>query len=157
MFQGSTSYDARSIAAWILFRAAQDDLHICSLKLEFLVYLAHAHYVTVTNKALIWDPVDTDAIGPSIRPIVLTFPDGSELAAQAVQQHFVSLDERVLKFMEKIYDAYGHMCLTEITALVSKEGGPWHSATGRDGYWTTISVDLIRKTFKRTVRRNLSV
>ena len=69
-----TVYDARSIASYLLNRAA--DRGLDALQVMKLTYIAHGFALASLNKVLIDDDVEAWKYGPVIRRLSLCHPSG---------------------------------------------------------------------------------
>ena len=139
-----TVYDARSIASYLLNRAA--DRGLDALQVMKLTYIAHGFALASLNKVLIDDDVEAWKYGPVIRRLYYAIPAGSQsfkALIQPTQPANLIGEDRDL--VDAVFEKYGQLSGLHLSTLTHRPGSPWHQTRAIYGQNAVIPKDLIQK------------
>ena len=138
------NYDARSIANWFIQRAAKDGRSLSIMSILKLVYIAHGWRLEMKGEPLFPNRIEAWRYGPVIPDVYYEFRRQGINPRELASNYPLPHDPADVKFLEQIYDIYGHMSPMRLSDLTHVVGGPWHSATESYGNYAPISDELIQ-------------
>jgi uncharacterized phage-associated protein len=160
------SYPAKAIANAFIARSMRDGNPVSNMKLQKLLYFAHAMYLATHGKPLICEPPEAWQYGPVFpsiyhefknfgsRPIdcFATDLDVDELEIRPVQP---PANPELKAFLDSIWKTYGSQSATQLSALSHIPGGPWKRV--REEFPASMSADIpddyIRDFYSAALRR----
>lgn len=130
------TFDARSIANFILDYAGKRNLTISNMSINKIVYFLHAEYLLANNKPLISAKIEAWDHGPVIREVYNAFKN---FGAGAISDKAIKIDHVLQKkivvnfelplevslFLLAIMPAYVSQTASQLRSLSHELGGPW--------------------------------
>ncbi|HAT8674872.1 DUF4065 domain-containing protein [Legionella pneumophila] len=132
-------YSSIAVANKILDLARDRGIDISHLKLQKLVYLAHAIYLAIKKKPLIKEPIEAWKYGPVInklysicskygrKPIeepIIDFDWGDD-SLMEIKREINSEDNDVIDLLEAVLTKYGKLTPGQLTALTHEQNSAW--------------------------------
>lgn len=123
------SYSAEDIANYILWFCNEHGDWITNLKLQKLLYFAHAWYLAIFDKPLFNDRIEAWVHGPVIPNIYHLYKHfkWSPIITDKIESP--SFPECVIKHLDEIMTYYGTKTAYELE-LISHDAEPWKKARG---------------------------
>lgn len=129
-------YTAKSIANAFIALARRDRISVSNMKLQKLLYFAHAMYLSATGQPLINESPEAWEYGPVYPSVYHEFKNfGSApitcMATAMLPDRFewgpvpAPVDQATLGFLESVWRAYGHQSAMQLSALSHVPDGPW--------------------------------
>lgn len=138
----NNTYSAIAIANAFIARAKADNEGISPMKIQKLVYFAHAWMLALFNQPLITDPVKAWKFGPVIDSLYHEFKNfGSRnisnygtlfIESSDNSDWFYDIplvnkdDTNVNALIDKIWQVYGSFSAMELSDLTHEPGSPWY-------------------------------
>lgn len=130
------AYPAKSIANAFISIAAADGESVSNMKLQKLLYFAHAVYLGTQNKPLISESPEAWQFGPVFPSVYHEFKGfrADPIDCYATDFNFKNLeierveppeDTEVLALLKSVWETYGQMSAIKLSALSHVPGGPW--------------------------------
>ncbi len=170
------NHSAKAVANTILRRARDRGIQdITPMKLQKLIYYAHAWCLAVYNQPLVNEGVEAWNYGPVIpavyyefkhfggEPIVNSFAMEigiHEGQLQTITPYISGEESKTLDLIEKVLDSYGALSPVQLSNMTHREGEPWkvlfnHFSESLPRN-TKIPDDLIRDCFQRLLHSQAS-
>lgn len=125
-------------------------LDLNNIKLQKLMYLAHAWVLTLTGDPLIDEEFYVFKSGPTLPSVYSHFYKLNNVFVKGTQNHndAVIKCENVKDFIvdniiDKVLHYYGYCCVEELNKKINVKKGPWHTALKNND--CMISNKLIQK------------
>ena len=122
--------DSRTVANYMLEKAAADGRTLTVMHLLKLVYIAHGWWMGLTERPLIRDRVEAWRLGPVIprvydefRPGTLEIPCLIMHSSGKPYVNDFTTSERAI--MDMVYDKYSPLSAHALSDLTHEEGAPW--------------------------------
>jgi uncharacterized phage-associated protein len=131
-----TVYDARSIAGYMLGKAAPRGLD--ALQTMKLTYIAHGFTLAVLDKPLLGDDIEAWKYGPAIRRLYSVLPAGQHPFTELL--HPLStpeIEENDKSIVDTVFEKYGKLSGLYLSTLTHRPGSPWHKT------WTTYGQNAV--------------
>lgn len=122
-------YSAGTIANYFLRKSFNANTPITHLKLQKLVFFAHAWYLTLYAKPLLDEVVEAWPFGPVICSLYHRYkiygrePIDALMPEKEANQ---SIDEETQRFLDKIWEVYNPKTPLELANMTHTTDGPWH-------------------------------
>jgi uncharacterized phage-associated protein len=131
------AYSAIAIANAFIDRANMEDEGISPMKIQKLIYFAHAWMLALSGRALISDPVKAWKFGPVIDSVYHEFKNfgnrsitnhgtlyhGSSYSVPEVDE----TDHDTIALVEKIWAVYGKFGATQLSDMTHEIDSPWYA------------------------------
>lgn len=144
------TYTAKSIANVFISLGQRDGTPVSNMKLQKLLYFAHALYLSATGRPLIGESPEAWQYGPVYSSVYHEFKNcGSApittLAMSMLPDRFEwavapPVDQTTLSFLESVWKTYGPLNAVALSALSHVPDGPW-ARVRRESYGS-ISADI---------------
>lgn len=156
------AYPAKSIANAFLVYARNQGDELSNMKLQKLLYFAHAIYLAQHGQPLIGEHPQAWLYGPVYPSVYHNFKDcgsgpirtwATDFEWQNGVPNFTTVgtpaDPAVQNFLQSIWNTYGHQSAISLSALSHVPGGPWDVVRRRTsgGKDAEIPDDLIMQYF----------
>jgi len=119
---------AREVADYIIWFSHKHGDPISNLKLQKLLYYAHAWYLAIHNKPLFDEDFEAWVHGPVIPSVYHAFKDWAWKPIEENPRK-PALPRKVEKHLEEIMDVYGSLSAYQLEKLAHREK-PWRVARG---------------------------
>ena len=174
-------YSAIAIANAFLDIANQNKVGVSPMKLQKLVYFAHAWSLAMNDTALINEPVYAWQFGPVIKSVyhefksfgseAITFPGtivehnsgqetNNDLGFNVVIPALESQDTVIASLLETVWEVYGEMSAKKLSDLTHMAGTAWGvtASEHKGGKLSDFVLDnhLIQSTMKQELGMNAS-
>ena len=137
----SAPYDPRAVANLLLDVAAEDEIAVSNLALQKLLYFAHGHFLIQTGRPLVQGAFEAWNNGPVHPAVYHAFKSAGRepISDRALGRNVMTGETRVLELpntpdvlrhLQRVLDAYGHLSAGLLVAISHAPRGPW--ATVRD-------------------------
>jgi uncharacterized phage-associated protein len=143
-------YSAKSIANAFISLAGRQGTAVSNMKLQKLLYFAHAMYLAMKGEALISERPEAWQYGPVFPSVYHEFKSfgSAPITCFATEANFegdsfqclpaaLPQEPQVLSFLQSIWNTYGNQTAVSLSALSHAPGGPWervrHEAPGSMG------------------------
>ena len=151
------TYRPNQIADYFLSRYGSYN-DITPMKLIKLVYIAHGWYLGLTEQTLIDENPEAWKYGPVISSL---YHEYKHLGNSPIKKGFsqpVKLDNKVEKFLDKIWEVYGNYSATELSAKTHQSNTPWYKVwnniKNEDYFFIQIPENFIRDYYKNMFEKN---
>lgn len=163
-----STYSAVAIANAFLDRAKLDDHGISPMKIQKLIYFAHAWMLALSDQPLIKEPIKAWKFGPVIDTVYHEFknfgsrditnygtqiisgertPSATTFGGYYEVPLVAEEDKDVNALINRIWELYGDMSAVELSSLTHEPGTPWHNTLDehKEGKYSNfvLSNDLI--------------
>ena len=152
------TYDPKSIANYFIDLADAEGKKLTPLQLIKLVYIAHGWYLGLTGKPLINEPPEAWQYGPVIPSLyhALKIHGNDAVTHKIAEFQFVPgpeikfanvviqppADEKITKFLDSVWRAYGHLSGLQLSALTHQPSTPWYDTWEKEGAKYSKGVDI---------------
>lgn len=142
-------YRPIQIANYFIQKSFDDGSEITPMKVVKLVYIAHGYHLALTGGApLIKERVEAWPYGPVIPSLYNAFKkygrsDIKELweDPETGEIELVS-DPEIKLFLDKIWDAYGHLNGLQLSTLTHQKDTPWDKSKNKVGVGVIPNKDI---------------
>lgn len=146
------SYASQSIANAFLAKAREKGTALTNMQVQKLVYFAHGFNLALRDEPLISDEIKAWNFGPVIPPLyndLKCYGNGVVQAPIEPEKFPVppAADLFTSGLVSKIFDLYGHVSGTRLSAATHKEGSPWETVY-KQAKFSAIPNDLIKSYFR---------
>ena len=157
MMKELSEYPVIQVANTFLYSYFEADKEITNLKLQKLVYLAYAHYLTIKHKRLIKEHFEAWVYGPVVPELYESLKKyGAERIKHyinsdnnAVRPNLTLIEENSVKsFISFVYDAYDGYGARDLVLLTHAKGGAWAKTFTRSKAPKKIEDRLIKEEYK---------
>lgn len=125
------------------------------MQLQKLLYVAHGFSLAFYDRPLLNDPVCAWKYGPVIPSVYASLRKyGAEPVIHPIGDTFPELDERTNALLKSVYDTYGKLTGTQLSAFTHRENTPWSSTWQNRG--DIISDNLIKDYYSRLIQSDVS-
>ena len=141
----NAKYDANQVANWFIDHARhKDGKGLTIMHLLKFVYLAHGWHLGIYGSPLFANEIQVWQFGPVVPDVYDAF-GGREICLKKPGEADIT-DERDHRFLERIYDKYGHLRPWKLSEMTHEENSPWDITLGKDqnNWYGVIKDDLIR-------------
>ena len=141
----SAKYDAKQVANWFIEHAAKEGKQLTIMHLLKFVYIAHGWHLGERGTPLFRNKIEAWRFGPVVPDVYFAFKvkDSAYLQPDVAIEMGRITNEDDCRFLKGIYDRYKGMSAWELSSITHEEGGPWEKARENDGWYATITDDLI--------------
>ncbi|MGK0176166.1 MAG: putative phage-associated protein [Lentimonas sp.] len=137
---------AQAVANKFLEMAEQLGGLLTNMQLQKLVYIANGFHLGFTGKPLTFDKIHAWQFGPVIPCLYKTlqkFGNGP-VTGRLNAEDTIPGDSFAFKVIDQVWQAYGRMSGSKLSALTHLPGSPWHKTWERDeNRFGVISVEMI--------------
>lgn len=146
-------YSSLAIANLILDLARERELQLTNMQLQKLVFFAHAWYLALTGKPLIYDEVLAWPFGPVIRNLYNQLRHyGSGVVMEKIPVADTPPTEQyIIQVLRRIVELYGNHTAGQLSRITHQPGSPW-SITWAKQKFSTIPNELIREHYHKLRR-----
>lgn len=137
-------YDSRSIANYLIGKAAEAGRNLTALQLMKLVYIAHGFTLGIFARPLLEDDVEAWQYGPVMRRIYKQLPGGQQPVGHLVGIESAQLDAEEKQIVDDVYRLYGNLSGLYLSNLTHANGSPWRMTWDTYGKNAVIPQDLIQ-------------
>lgn len=152
-------YKPMQIANYFIQKSFDDGSEMTQMKIVKLVYIAHGYYLGLTGAPLIRERIEAWPYGPVIPSLYHAFKkygrsDIKELweDPETGEIDIVS-DQDTLSFLDKIWDAYGHLSGLQLSTLTHQKNTPWDKSKNKIGVGVIPNKE-IQSHYKELIAKN---
>lgn len=126
-----SSYKAKDIANYFIFLASRENREkeregITNLKLQKILYLAQAYYLTKIRKPLFIEDIEAWEYGPVVPEVYRKFKKYCNKPIIIKQDKSILL-EKDKEILKKVWDAFGRYSASKLVDIVHSHA-PWRKA-----------------------------
>jgi uncharacterized phage-associated protein len=130
-------YKAEVIANFFIQKGIEEGQPISNLKLQKLIYFAHAWYLTLTDQPLIDSTIEAWKFGPVINSVyhqVKRFGiNGISAPISFPNDDSVLISSNDLKFLNSIWSLYKGFTPLKLAEFTHEAGSPWSDIVKENG------------------------
>lgn len=150
------------IAGWFIQKGIDENRPIDHLKLQKLVYYAHAWWMAFDKGELIQEKIEAWQYGPVIRELWEEYKYCGEQSIQKTSIEYEVLghtfSEDLKEFLSAVWNVYGQYTGWQLVCITHKDGEPWKVVHDKhEGDLVLIPIipnKLIKKIFKKKRVKN---
>lgn len=148
------SVSAEAVANEFLALAQKDSRKLSNLQLQKLVYIAHGYVSAMVGEPLIFNDVKAWQYGPVYPKLYKKLSKyGSGEVTDKVPAEDSVADGEAKEIIKAVWDVYGGMSGSKLSALTHKEGSPW-SEVWKSNQYGDIPQALIATHYKEIIDGN---
>lgn len=137
-FQEESAHDARAVANLLLDMAALEAIELTNLKIQKLIYFAHAESLVRYQRALVRQPFEAWEMGPVVKPVydqfkafkdrpILQPARSFDVAAAAwIPVPYTAIGPGARATVQLTLASYGRVSAFHLSDLTHQPGSPWH-------------------------------
>ena len=165
------SYDAFAVANAFLELAKKDGDSITPMKLQKLVYFAHAWSLVIFNRPLIIEDIRAWQYGPVINSLYHEFKCFGSQAINVLGTRYEACSERFIipsikhedkqtrELIEKVWEEYNGFSAVELSTMTHAQGSAWEVTKDahKEGKFRDFVLDdqLIKQCLEQETERNV--
>ncbi len=148
-------YDSRQVANRLINLSNQSGVAMSIMRLLKLTYMTHGWTLAVLERPLVNDYVQAWKYGPVIPGIYYSFrPHGVYNLNPIPLVHESVFDQDVDDLISSVYDIYGSLSASQLSALTHIKDGPWYTKYKKGERGIIIPNELIAEHFKDKLKRS---
>ena len=160
IFTTIAMYSSRQIANYFIKKSQASGQELTPMKLIKLCYIAHGWYLGLYGQQLLSEIIYAWKYGPVIDTIYKDFKQyGSnqitELLFEENQKNYPLPDNKIMPFLDAIWNAYGGFNAIELSAMTHEKGTPWDTVWnirgGKNQQYAIIPNDIIEEHYKSKI------
>ncbi|VTU36172.1 Panacea domain-containing protein [Variovorax sp. PBL-E5] len=160
------TYSPRIIANAFLRKAKEQNTGLSHMKLQKLVFYAHAWNLALHGEPLLSEKVEAWTYGPVVDSLyhelkahgsndIKSYLKEEDRKTGALVAYVPnSSDTQTWKLIDQVWDRYSKYSASQLSAMTHTNGSPWHQARLEDD--RKISNDAIREYYSKTARVGLA-
>ena len=144
-------HDVIAIADEFLRIAKGLDQVMSPMKLTKLIYIAHGWFLAIHDQRLIRNRIEAWKYGPVIPDLyhaTKSFGSNDIPLDRIGRSEESSVDSDIRKFLERVYDVYGHLTAIQLSNLTHRKGTPWEQVFKPEFLGIEITNKLIKDYYK---------
>lgn len=171
----ATPYSAMSIANAFLTKAMSEGQQLSPMKLQKLIYFAHAFHLAVTDQPLFHDKVYAWPYGPVVESVYHEFkgygsraistmgtsyvddPDNPESYGTFIIPQVEPTDGITQLVIAEIWNKYGHMSATQLSAITHEPGSAWGKTESQHDLGRNRSFELYPSLIRDCMKYELGI